>query len=438
MSVRLWPAGGIPPWRRGFPFFLAEPRSAVERLRAAGARQAWTHGSPWKRWALGCAMTAGWPVVTFIDSLKLSARRAKWGGQAGFMATFADLYRAALWRNIPPNQYAMHVSFGVEPDRLADFLMPLDLRALQRLSIAQGARPRDVQDKARFEEICRGLGLPCVPTVAAFDHGVSTGEDKLRKWKAPLFVKALSGNRGAGAELWQPGVRGFVSSSGQELTLDELIDRLRPENCIVQPVLEDHPALRAFGTVALSNIRLITAKAGETPAVPIAASLSLAVEEGSLTGHAGIHCGIDIATGTITGTSRSVEEDDRLAGRDIAGFAVPDWKACVTIACKAHDEAFPAFTTLGWDVALTATGPVLLEANVDWRIVGHQKLTGPLGQTALAGVIDALLAPAKADRSPEGLPPGQAVRSPSPAPRAGRGPSGAGNRTPRHRAAKGS
>jgi hypothetical protein len=383
-------------------------------------------------------MALGWPLATLFDSVKFSAKRTNWGRETGFVTTFADLYREALWRNISPSQYAIHASFGVEPDRLADFLMPLDLRALRRVSVAQGARPPDVQDKARFEEICRGLDLPCVPTLLAFDHGASTGEDMLRKWKAPVFVKALTGNRGAGAELWQPGGRGFVSRNGQELTLDELIDWLRPQNCIVQPVLEDHAALQAFGTVALSNIRLITAKAPEAPAVPIAASLSLAVEEGSLTGHAGIHCGIDIATGTITGISRSVEEHDRLAGRDVVGFVVPDWSKCVRIACKAHDEGFSAFTTLGWDVALTAAGPVLLEANLDWRIVGHQKLTGPLCQTALADVIDALLAPAKADRLPADPPSGQAVRSPSPAPRASPGPSGVGNRKPRRRAAKAS
>jgi len=398
VRVGSWSAGAFPPWRRGFPFFVAKPRSALERLRAAGARQVWTQGPIWRRLALGGAMAVGWPIATFIDANRLSAKRNKWGGKSGFFTSFARMYGAALTRNIPPNQYAIHVSLGAGPDQLAEYLMPLDLRTLHRLSIAQGAVPASVQDKARFEQTCLAYRLPCVPTLATFERGASTGEDVLRQSREPVFVKALTGNRGAGAELWRPSRDGFVSSMGRELTVDELINSLRPQNCIVQPALQDHSALKAFGTVALSNVRLITAKSRDTRSIPIAASLSLAVDPGSLTGHAGIHCGIDLTTGTITGASKSVEEDNRLAGRDFVGFAVPHWSECISIATRAHDEAFPAFTTLGWDLVVTPAGPFLLEANVNWRIIGHQKLTGPLGP-ALADVIDQLLAPAEADRS---------------------------------------
>lgn len=410
----------------------------MERLRAAGSHEVWRQKPLWKGLALGSAMAIGWPLVTFVDALKLSWRRSVWQAPTGFLETFVTLYRAALGRNVPPHQYAFHASLMSEPDELADLLLPLDLRLLHGMSIAQGAEPDDVQDKARFEKICRAHRLACVPTIATFSRGTHTGEEVLRKSRAPLFVKALTGNRGAGAELWTPSARGFVSSNGEELGMEELIDWLRPQNCIVQPVLRDHPVLQALGTVALSNIRLITAKAPHMPAVPITASLSLAVEQGSLTGHAGIHCGIDIATGALMGSSRPVEEDDRLVGREIAGLTLPDWGECVELACKAHDEAFPAFTTLGWDLALTAAGPVLLEANVNWRIIGHQKLTGPLGKTSLADIIDELLGPTEADRLPRGRQREQAAQSPSPAPRAGRAPAAAGSRTRRRPARKAS
>lgn len=437
MRIALWPTGGLPPWRRGLPFFPAEPRSAVERLRSVGSRQVWTRGPIWKRLALGSAMALGWPIATFFDALMLSAKREKWGGRGGFLATFGTLYRAALTRNIPPNQYAVHVSLGVSPNELPDYLMPLDLRALHNLSIERGAVPTVVQHKARFAETCRAHGLTCVPTLATFEHGTSTGEDVLSKLREPLFVKALTGNRGAGANLWRPSDRGFVSSNGQELTADELIEWLRTQNCIVQPVLTDHPALQALGTVALSNLRLVTAKAPQTAAVPIAASLSLAVEPDSLTGHAGIHCGIDISSGRITGTSKSVEEDDRLVGRDLVGFTMPHWSECIGIACQAHDEAFPAFTTLGWDLVVTSNGPVLLETNVNWRIMGHQKLTGPLG-LALADVIDASLLPVQADRPEAGPPAKRASRLPLPALQGDRAHAGAKGRKRRPPAAKAS
>ena len=256
----MWPAGGLPPWRRGFPFFLAKPRSAVERLRSAGSRQVWTQGPIWKRLVLGGLMTIGWPLVTFADAVKISARRAM-EGRSSFLSSFAALYRAALTRDIAPGVGAVYEwNLDVEVTALADVLLPLDLLALRRISLGRGAVLDDVQNKARFEHICRAHGLPCVETLAAFDHGRSIGEDRLRAFEGPLFVKALTGNKGAGAELWRPAGRGLVSTGGEELTFDELIDRLRPENCIVQPALEDHPALKGFGTIALSSLRLVTAR----------------------------------------------------------------------------------------------------------------------------------------------------------------------------------
>jgi hypothetical protein len=157
------------------------------------------------------------------------------------------------------------------------------------------------------------------------------------------------------------------------VTIEEFIDRLRPENCIVQPALEDHPALKDFGTRALSSLRLVTAR-GRTRAMLIAAKLSLAVDPESLTGHSGIQCGIDIDRGVVTGTTASAEDDAPPMKLDPIGFVIPYWCDCVRLVCRAHDEAFSAFTTLGWDLVLTEAGPLLLETNVSWGMIGHQRL----------------------------------------------------------------
>ena len=438
MSICLWPAGGMAPWRRGFPLFLAEPRSSVERLRAAASKEAWTRGPIWKRCLLGGAMAIGWPSVTFADAVRISARRAR-EDRAPFLSSVSTLYRAAMTRNIPPGVGAVcERSFDRDATDLADFLLPLDLLALRRISLRRGAVLEQVQNKAAFEQICRDHGLPCVETIAAFDRGMSVGEDRLRACNAPVFVKALTGNKGAGAELWRRGGRGFVSTGGEDLTADELIDRLRPENCIVQPALQDHPALKEFGTAALSSLRIVTARGRSIPATVIAASLSLAVEPDSLTGHNGVQCGIDIDSGAITDTTRPIDEDARLIRRDLIGLVLPHWAECVALVRRAHDEAFPAFVTLGWDLVLSSAGPLLLETNANWGMIGHQMLAGPLGATALGPIIEELLEPVAADRSPAGSPPARVSRSPLPAPRADRGPSGAGSRRPRRRATKAS
>ena len=228
----------------------------------------------------------------------------------------------------------------------------------------------------------------------------SNGEDRLRAWAAAFFVKSLDGHAGAGAELWQAGEGGLVS--GDEVqTIDTLIDRFRERTCIVQPVVEDCAALAALGSVALSSIRLVTARGDTIGASVIAASFSLATEVGAVTSHRGTLCGIDVATGAIVAVDTAPDEDPANREPPLLGFTLPGWNDIVALVRTAHDTAFPAFVTLGWDVALTDTGPLLIETNIGWNMTQHQLLTGPLGKTALAEVIDELLAaPRSMTRSP--------------------------------------
>ena len=381
----------IPVWRRGFPFFLGEPRSAVERLRARAAARPLSQGPRWKGLLAAGVMTVGWPLVTFGDALRLAIKRRR------ETPPFSKLYSAALRRNVPPNQYARYAELqGAE---ISDFLLPIDLRALRSLGLAKGASAADVQDKARFERACKARHLACVTAIATFSDGAAAGEAELRKWTGPFFVKALTGNRGAGAEQWTPAGRHFVSSGGRELSIDEIIDELRPTNSIVQPVLEDCTELRELGSVALSSLRLVTAKGASIPATVIAAALSLADKAQSLTSHSGSLCGIDVETGIVSAVQEYAEDREPLPidpDNRLVGFELPYWPETLALVRKAHDDAFPGFVTLGWDVALTPAGPLLLETNVSWNMAMHQTLTGPLGRTRLADVIDELLGPAQA------------------------------------------
>lgn len=47
----------------------------------------------------------------------------------------------------------------------------------------------------------------------------------------------------------------------------------------------------------------------------------------------------------------------------IMGTTVPDLDAAVALACIAHQLFAQGFTVIGWDIGLTAEGPVLIEGN---------------------------------------------------------------------------
>jgi hypothetical protein len=68
-----------------------------------------------------------------------------------------------------------------------------------------------------------------------------------------------------------------------------------------------------------------------------------------------------------------------VTGARVKGFRLPDWHRALDLTLRAH-RVFYDFPSIGWDVALTPEGPVLVEANYNWNAVTTQQASGrPLG-----------------------------------------------------------
>ncbi len=52
-------------------------------------------------------------------------------------------------------------------------------------------------------------------------------------------------------------------------------------------------------------------------------------------------------------------------GLPFDGFPIPHWRDAIDLACRAQ-RVMPQLPTLGWDMAITARGPVIIEANARW------------------------------------------------------------------------
>ena len=70
---------------------------------------------------------------------------------------------------------------------------------------------------------------------------------------------------------------------------------------------------------------------------------------------------------------------------------LPDWDAVLRYAKVAH-RACSNFVFVGWDMAFTDHGPMLLEGNANWSADEYQSLSGePLGHTKFADILAARL-----------------------------------------------
>jgi hypothetical protein len=151
----------------------------------------------------------------------------------------------------------------------------------------------------------------------------------------------------------------------------------------------NHPDVSDLSNGALSTIRLLTCMNESGGYEATNAVFRMAVGGNSLVDnfHAGgIAAAVDMATGTLgPATDIGMRADcgwrDRHpnSGAVITGRVLPHWPETLAMACRAH-AAFPDRVMIGWDIAVLADGPQIIEANGSPDLDIHQRCEGrPIG-----------------------------------------------------------
>ena len=372
-----------------FPFALGPFPTPVSRLRALARR---SRGARHRfRFFANIAMTLGWPLGAFTTALRTRAQMRARGQAPHGMGVLFDMYWLALRHSIPPLEYALY-RFNVPARRagMHGYVYWNDGPAFPALNRRCGADNRDVQDKDRFAHICAAHGFAHAPTLAVFAGGRQVFPAAPFVPEAPiLWVKALRLSGGAGGAKWTRDGEGYRDKDGRWLAAAKLADELSQQDCLLQPFVENHPEIARVSNGALAAVRFVTGMNVEERAEFVTAQIGLP-HGARTTSVAAILGSVDAATGRI---SRVAMPDNTPVthhpdtGVAIPGLLLPFWQESVALVLRAHETAFPRFVTLGWDVALTPHGPVLLETNSGWGAMFHQMLDGPLGDTAFSRIV---------------------------------------------------
>ncbi|MGH7075146.1 MAG: sugar-transfer associated ATP-grasp domain-containing protein [Stellaceae bacterium] len=373
----------------GFPFSWGPYPTPVARFRAVARRTRFARHDR-VRVFTNTAMALGWPIGALTTALR-TCRDARARGRTYGWRQFVDMYRLALRYSIPPLEYVLY--HFEEPARRRDmhqYVYWNDLPGLAALNARRGADNRDVQDKDRFAEICATHGFPHVPTLAVFDNGRQTYPAAPFVPEAPvLWTKSLRLKGGAGGAKWIKDADVYRDKDGHAIRAGNLGDAFRKEDCLVQPFIDNHPDIARVSNGALASLRIVTGmnEAGATEFVTAMLGLPHGPRTTSI---AAICCSIDLAKGRIRQAELHGGEpiaDHPDTGAPIVGIVLPFWRESIDLVCRAHAAAFPRFAFLGWDVALTMDGPILLETNSGWGALFHQMLDGPLGHTAFSRLV---------------------------------------------------
>ncbi|MGH6838665.1 MAG: sugar-transfer associated ATP-grasp domain-containing protein [Methylocella sp.] len=303
---------------------------------------------------------------------------------------FFDMIWLALRHSIPPLEYALY-RFN-EPARRKDmheYVYWNDLPGLSALNEGLGADNCDVQDKDRFARICAANGFPHVRTLAVFENGRQVHPaTPFAPDAAQIFVKALRLKGGAGGAKWIRDGAAYRDTGGRRVPAAKLGDEFRKEDCLAQPFIENHPAIALVTNGALASLRIVTGLDGGDETEFVTSLITL--PHGTCDTSAGIICSIERETGRVRRAAfpdGGVAERHPDTGLPIVGIMLPFWHASIELVRRAHKIAFARFAFLGWDVALTHDGPVLLETNSGWGALFHQVLDGPLGHTAFSRLV---------------------------------------------------
>ena len=374
-----------PPLKRRAPAGPELPYVAV--IRENYRKVVWRRAEWHQRLALWFAVPT-WPVWAMLEALRFSVTLGpRVRVETGKSRTQQLGEQIALaWRQlIPPAAYYMfELYLDAHRARADEYLLRAETKGgaffLLRPLDFDPKRRRPFRDKATFAAECAAAGLRAAPVLARFEKGQLKARAANALPPIDLFVKLTEGKGGRGAEYWR-----HENAHGENgrwrrgrFSLDEaglmahLADHSRVGGLVLQPRLINHPDFADINLGALSTFRMVTALDEQERPELIGAVLRMPSRADSAVDnfHAGgIAAPVDAETGRLgaasdIGLKPSTRWHDvhPVTGGKIDGRIVPYWPEAKTLVIEAHAKVGER-VVIGWDVAVLADGPMIVEAN---------------------------------------------------------------------------
>ncbi len=251
------------------------------------------------------------------------------------------------------------------------------------------------EDKLCFAAYCARHGLP-TPRILATIGPVLPPSQSVEHLQGPAdlarflqkpgvsqaILKPTHGVHGQGILRLHHNQRGVCDGTGRVLSARDIEVHFQSagyQSWILQELLLPHPALSALsGTAHVQTVRTVTILDDSGEAHVAAAWLRLIGgneefdnfnfgQSGNLTAV------IDLPSGRLLRTLAAADDGFGLVEvtahpktrRLFSSLSLPAWQEAQALA-HAAAKAFAPLFTIGWDIALTDRGPVLIEGNVTW------------------------------------------------------------------------
>jgi hypothetical protein len=272
-----------------------------------------------------------------------------------------------------------------------DYLVNEPLKARYAAITSKEARQL-ADDKALFFEHCCRHDIPTAPILALITAHPSEVATIPRVYSAEAlaeilkpgdyFIKPSNGSHGQGT--FSLSVTGTgLRWQGREGTIEAFfyycVEALKHARALIlQPKLSNHGQIRNITHAkGLSTIRVVTVRKSGSIEI-IGAALRIVVGDSEVDnlshGASGnLVAGVDVNSGKlVTAIGSKTRQWPHMidvfahprSGQQILGLQLPYWPETVALVKYAH-ATIDSLHTVGWDIAITEHGPLIVEAN--WR-----------------------------------------------------------------------
>jgi Sugar-transfer associated ATP-grasp len=306
-----------------------------------------------------------------------------------FLRQLSEMVHMGFAQRYLPYQYIKHGLYKTDaPENYLDYLPPrLLVKVVERVNSEEHADR--TRNKARFRTILEQHGLPCVREIArryadgrlvdaeGQDFSEISAREEMMRHGPKVFIKETCGMQGKGAKIL-------------DLSADRTDIFAQPGDLLYQPVIRQHPQLARLYPYAVNTIRTDTLESNGTYINNGAVlRMGCGVNHVDNWDAGGLIVGIDLESGRLYGRGKRKAKFGGLefdahpdTGVTLAGVQIPYWQDLLSVVRKAAAVMAP-LGSLGWDVAVTPNGPVIIEANHVWDVFLLQQGVGGLAKTKL-------------------------------------------------------
>jgi hypothetical protein len=336
--------------------------------------------------------------------------RARFG--LGLRPQFVDICRAGFRHGLDARAYYLFELYRPElMQRAAAYVTRYETKNGLFKILTWQLRKRDrrtlLGDKLSVHRLCERSRIPHPPLLGIAQEGyVRLLCNEPAALDQDLFVKLTRSKGARGAErLRRAAPNVYVGGDGVEISLAELLNRLagrsRAGPLMIQPHLANHPEINDLAGESLITVRVITClDEADAPVVTHGMLRVLSKLEPDWPMKTELGSPVDLETGILglmTGDKGDTRfqwfADHPVTGGPVLGRTLPHWPEIRSVALAAH-LACPDRLLVGWDIALTPDGAVLLEGNaypdVDFLQRVHRCPLGasPMGPLLYARLVE--------------------------------------------------